>query len=118
MDLINCSFDKVKAVYAKYFSLGCLNAGLDKKLALVAMVCYVTHKLNEKKDPLHQVTCYQVICKIGQKFPYEIKETFFKALAAVCEDFMYGSTEFPTFGVEPKQMPTEIQKILETWLPF
>lgn len=118
MGLLNCSYEKTRAIFTKYFSLGNLNTSLENKLALIAMICYITHSINKSKDILNQVTCYQVICKIGKDFPDEVHYDFFKALGAICEDFMYGCKEFPTFGIDPKEMPKEVLKLLNTWLPF
>lgn len=118
MNLSDCDYKQVEVLYNKYFSLGNLNISLEKKLALIAMICFITHNINKNKDPLNQVSCYQVICKIGKEFPDEIHNDFFKALGVICEDFMYGCKEFPTFGIDPKAMPKEILKILSSWMPF
>ena len=48
-----------------------------------------------------------------------LPEKFIKGLAIMCEDFMYGCTEFPTFGIKtPAEMATQIGKILHEYLPF
>ncbi len=118
MALTDCSYEKTRAIYAKYFSLGNLNTKMENKLALIAMICFITDSINKNKDILHKVTCYQVICKIGKDFPEEVHQDFFKALGAICDDLMYGCTVFPTFGVDPKAMPKEVLKLLRTWMPF
>lgn len=118
MGLHDYSYEKVRTIFNKYFSTGSLSTTLENKLALIAMICFVTNSINKKKDPLSQVTCYQVICKIGKDFPLEAQQDFFKSLGAICDDLMYGCTEFPTFGINPKEMPKEILKLLNTWLPF
>ncbi len=118
MGLIDCSYEKTRAIFTKYFSTGHLNANLEGKLALIAMICYITNSINKNKDEVSKVTCYQVICKIGKDFPDEVHYDFFKALGAICDDFMYGCTEFPTFGIDPKSMPKEVLKLLNTWMPF
>ena len=118
MDLSNSTYEEVRKVFTKYFTLGYLNTSLESKLALIAMICFITNKLNTKKDPLNRVTCYQVICKIGKDFPDEVHQNFFKSLGAICDDLSYGCKEFPNFGIEPKSMPKEILKLLQTWLPF
>lgn len=118
MDLASCSYEDARAIYHKYFSLGNLNLSLESKLALVGMICYITHSINKSKDILNKVTCYQVICKIGKDFPDEIHQEFFKSLGVICEDFMYGCKEFPTFGIDPKVMPKEVLKMLNSWMPF
>lgn len=118
MGLTDKSYEKCRAIYSKYFSLGNLNTNLENKLALIAMICYITNNINKTKDILNKVTCYQVICKIGKDFPDEVHQDFFKALGAICDEFSYGCKEFPTFGIDPKIMPKEVLKILNTWMPF
>lgn len=118
MDLTECSYTKARSIYNEYFSTGNLNTSLENKLALIAMICFVTNHVNKKKDTLHKVTCYDIICKIGKDFPSEVHQDFFKALGVICDDLMYGSEEFPTFGINPKDMPKEILKLLNTWMPF
>ena len=34
------------------------------------------------------------------------------------EDFAYGCTNFPTFGLSPKEMPAKVKEILGKYLPF
>lgn len=118
MDLIEFSYEKTREIFNKYFSTGNLNTSLENKLALIAMICYITNSINKNKDIVNKVNCYQVICKIGKDFPDEVRQDFFKALGAICDDFMYGCTEFPNFGIEPKAMPKEVLKLLNTWMPF
>jgi hypothetical protein len=118
MGLTDYSYEKTRAIYNKYFSTGNLNLNLESKLALIAMICFITNSINKNKDPLDKVTCYQVICKIGKDFPDEVRYDFFKALGVICDDFMYDCKEFPTFGVEPKAMPKEVLKLLNSWMPF
>lgn len=116
MDLSKFDYTKVKSLYSKYFSTCFLNINLEHKLALIAMICYVTNALNKKRNK--SINCYQVICKIGKDLPDHIHQDFFKVLGAICDDFMYGCTEFPTFGIDPKVMPKEIESMLKNWIPF
>lgn len=113
--LINFSFDKLCSLHNKYFSLGYLNTDLNNKLALISLVCKLTYTLQQKNNT---ITCYDVLLKIGNDFPQFEKDTFFKSLAAICTDFMYGCEEFPDFGIAVKDMPKEIRKILENYTPF
>jgi len=46
------------------------------------------------------------------------KNTFLKSLACVCQDIMYGCKEFNTFGVERKDVPKTIKKLLNEYVPF
>lgn len=118
MALNEMDYNSTRVLFNKYFSTGNLNLNLENKLALIGMICYITNNINRTKDELNKVTCYQVICKIGKDFPDEVHQDFFKALGAICDDFMYGSKEFPTFGIDPKTMPKEVLKLLNTWMPF
>lgn len=118
MGLADVSYEKCRTIFSKYFSTGNLNISLESKLALIAMICYITNSINKNKGPLEKVTCYQVICKIGKDFPDEVHQDFFKALGAICDDFSYGCTDFPTFGIDPKIMPKEVLKLLNSWMPF
>ena len=47
-----------------------------------------------------------------------LPEDFIKGLAIVCEDFSYGCTEFPTFGLEGKDILKQIIEILKSFVPF
>lgn len=118
MDLTDKTYEQARELFAKYFSLGNLNTSLENKLALIAMICYITNNINKNKDIMNKVSCYQVISKIGKDFPDSVHQNFFKGLGAICEDFMYGCTEFPTFGIDPKSMPKEVLRLLNTWMPF
>lgn len=111
-------YEQTRAIYAKYFTLGYIDASMESKLALIAMICYVTDSINKKREALNKVSCYQVICKIGKDLPDETHYNFFKGLGVICEDFMYGCTDFPTFGMDPKAMPKEILRMLKAWMPF
>jgi len=114
-DLESISFEKLLRIYQKYFSLHYINDNTDNKLALIALVCYLTNEIR-KKDK--NCTCYDVLLKCGKDFPELEKNTFLKSLACVCEDMMYGCTKFNTFGVERKDVPSEIKRILANYVPF
>ena len=44
---------------------------------------------------------------------------FIKGLSIICDDFAYGCTEFPTFGIKtPGEMAKQVQSILSEYLPF
>ena len=115
MELKDLDFNKTLAIYKKFFSVHFLNSNLGDKLAVIALTCYITNELR-KKDK--EITCYDVLLKVGKDFGKEEKETFLKSLGAICEDFMYGCEEFPNFGIDPKAMPKEVLKLLNSWMPF
>lgn len=103
---------KLQQVYSKYFSLGYLNTDISNKFALISLICFVTYKLQQKNS---NITHYQVIKKIIKD---ELPEDFVKGLSVVCSDFSYSCTTFPTFNIEPKDMPKKIKEILANYLPF
>ena len=50
--------------------------------------------------------------------PEQVKNTFLKSLGAICESLMYGSKTYPDFGIEPKNMPKQLRKLLDNYCPF
>lgn len=113
MDIINTPpYEELQRIYSRYFSLGYLNCDINSKFALISLTCYLKHKLSQKKP---DVTHYQIIKKI---IGNEIPEDFIKGVSVICSDFEYGCTEFPTFGLENKQIPEKIKEILRNWIPF
>lgn len=115
MELSDLSWDKTIALYKKFFSVHYLNSNLGDKLAVIALTCYITNELRKKSN---NVSCYDVLLKIGKDFGKEEKETFLKSLGAICEDFMYGVKEFPDYGVPLKNMPKQLKKLLDSYVPF
>lgn len=115
MELKDLDFNKTLAIYKKFFSVHFLNSNLGDKLAVIALTCYITNELR-KKDK--EITCYDVLLKVGKDFGKEEKETFLKSLGAICEDFMYGVKDFPDYGVSLKDMPKQLKKLLDSYVPF
>lgn len=94
------------------YSLGFLGEDISIKFAIISLVGYITYTLRKKKP---DVTCYQILKKIvGETFP----EDYIKGISVVCEDFMYGCTKFPTFGLKNTEMPNKIKDLLQNFLPF
>lgn len=106
------NYSELETIYKKYFSLGYMNTDINTRFALVSLICYITKRLKSKHP---DVTYYQVIYKLAENY---IPEDNIKGLAILCEDFAYGCTEFPTFGIEDKKIPSKIKEILSNWLPF
>ena len=71
-DLQSISFEKVLAIYDKYFSLGYLNTDVSDKLACISLTCYLTNALREKGQ---KVNCYQVLLQVGKDMPDLVKNT-------------------------------------------
>lgn len=114
-ELLNISFEKLAAIYKKYFSLNYLNSDMGDKLACIALTCYITNEIRKKGK---KVTCYDILLKVGKDFGDVEKKTFLKSLGAICEDLMYGCTTFLDFGISPKDMPKTLQKLLNNYVPF
>lgn len=114
-ELENFSFEKLYNIYQKYFSLKYINSKFENKLAVIALTCYITNALRKQGK---KVNCYDVLQKIGSNFSNFERETFLKPLAVVCEDMMYGCSEYPTFGVSPKEMPAQLKQLLANYCPF
>lgn len=113
MDIINTSpYEEMQRLYSQYFSLGHINSDINTKFALISLVCYLTEKLKEKKP---DVTHYQVLRKLSEGV---VPEDTIKGLAVICSDFAYGCKEFPTFGIDDKNIPAKVKEILLKWLPF
>ena len=113
--LDNLNYDKVLKLYSKYFSLGYLGNNMSDKFAIIALTCYITNELRKKNK---EITCYDVLLKVGKQVSLDEKSAFLKALGAICEDFMYGCNTFPSLGVEPKEMPKQLKILLDKYLPF
>ena len=93
------TFKEMKQLYNDNFSTGYLSENINNKFALISLIGYITTHI-QAKNP--DVTYYQVVYK----------------LAIMCEDFAYGCTEFPTFGLSPKDMPKKVKELLMDRLPF
>lgn len=113
MDVITTpSYQDMQRLYNRYYSLGYLNTDINTKFALISLVGYLVHKLKQKKP---DITVYQVIKKIiGEELP----EDFIKGISVVIEDFSYRCNNFPTFGIEGKNIPLKIKEILSKYVPF
>lgn len=116
MDTIlnNPNYEELKGIYSKYFSLGGIAGDINNKFGLISLVGFLTYQARQKNP---DATCYQVIMKVteGRYFPQE----YVRGLSIVCEDFMYGVKTFNTCGCKSaKEMITQINNILDNWLPF
>lgn len=106
------TYHDLREIYTRNFSLGNLNTDINNKFALISLTAYVTYKLKQKKP---DVTVYQVLQKITES---KFSDDFIKGIAVMIEDFSYGCTQFPTFGIEPKKIPSKIKEIMDTYFPF
>lgn len=116
MDTIlhNPSYEELKAIYSKYFSLGNIAGDINNKFGLLSLIGFLTHQARQKNP---NATCYQVIMKVlGDK---TMPPEYINGLSIVCEDFMYGVKSFNTCGCKSaKEMIEQINNVLDKWLPF
>lgn len=114
------NFNELRKFYADNYSLGYLAipntekySSFERKLILISLINYLVNK-NKAKNP--DLTHYALIYKLSKNLG--LPDSFIKGLAIVCEDFSYGCDNFPTFGLEGKQILNEIINILKSYLPF
>lgn len=107
------TYEQLKAIYNQYFSTGKLAADINMKFALISLIGYIVYNMKKKKpDVSYYEVCYKLMDGLG------FEEINVKSLAIMVEDFSYGCTEFPTFGLKPKEMPEKIKEILKKYMPF
>lgn len=104
--------ESLRGTHLKYFSLGYFNTDINTKFALISLICFLT-QVARKKDPKYSY--YDVIKQIIKD---EVPDPFCRSLSVICEDFGYGCSQFPTFGIESKKIPAKVKEILLSWFPF
>ena len=107
------TYRQLRDFYARYFGTGKLAADINMKFALISLIGYIVYNMKKKKP---DVSYYEVCHKLMEGLGFE--EIDVKGLAIVVEDFSYGCTDFPTFGIPPKEMPKKIREILQKYMPF
>lgn len=107
------SYRQLEDLYKQYFSTGNIAADINEKFALISLIGYIVYSMKKKKP---DVSYYEVCYKLMEGLGFE--DIDIKALAIMVEDFAYGCTEFPTFGIPPKEMPKKIREILQKCMPF
>lgn len=109
------SYEELKKFYDTYFGLSYLNCPIEERLAVIGLICNVTHELQKNKPG---VTCYQVIMKIVGDTTTTSRK-FLESLSIMCEDTMRNCSKFNDFGIkEGKKQVAKIREILSTYLPF
>lgn len=114
MTVDNFTFDELRDLYRRYFTLGNMGNDINNKFALISLVCYSTYLLKQQ-DP--DITPYVVLKRIT-KDDITIPDQFLVAIAIICEDMMYDTKEFPTFGIAVENIKSTILKLLNKYLPF
>jgi len=109
------NFSDKRLLYAGKFSLGYLNTDINTKFALISLIGYLYSKIHPKKP---NITYLDIIKQINNKGKCNLTDVIMEGLAIVCEDFAYGCKEFPTFGLQDKEIPNKIKSILQMYLPF
>ena len=107
------TFNKLQDIYIQYFSLGKIASNINEKFALISLIGYIVYNMKRKKP---DVSYYEVIYKLAEGSG--LSELEIKSLAVIVEDFSYECTEFPTFGLKPKEMTEKIKEILSKKMPF
>lgn len=107
------TFNNLKDIYTQYFSLGKIASNINEKFALISLIGYIVYNMKRKKP---DVSYYEIVYKLSEGLG--ISDLEIKALAVIVEDFSYECTEFPTFGLKPKEMPGKIREILSKKMPF
>lgn len=107
------TYKELEHIYNNYFGLGKIAGNINEKFALISLIGYIVYNMR-KKNP--DVTYYQVVYKLSEGLG--LSDLEIKALAIMVEDFSYGCTEFPTFGLKNKEMTEKIREILSKKMPF
>jgi len=111
------NFQELKKFYSENFSLGYISSttrsSFENRIVLISLICYITYKA-KLKNP--DVTHYEIIMKLSKNLG--LPDEFLKGLSIVCEDFAYGCSEFPTFGLKGKEILQEIIAIFKCYMPF
>lgn len=107
------SYNELRSFYKQYFSTGKIAADINMKFALISLIGYIVYNMRKKKP---DVSYYEVCYKLMEGLGFE--DINVKALSIMVEDFSYECTEFPTFGIPPKEMPKKIKEILQKYMPF
>ena len=72
-----------------------------------------------QSDNLADTVHYGLVFEAVQRQVEEEKYILIERLAgAICEDFMYGVKDFPDYGVSLKNMPKQLKKLLDSYVPF
>ncbi len=115
--MLEPDFETRKKLYEENFGVSFLDASIEERLAVIGLICNVTHGLQMKKPGIN---CYKVIMKIMENTTIPSSAlVFFEGLAIMCEDVMRNATEFSDFGIKTgKERISKIREILNKYLPF
>ena len=89
---------------------------MGSKIALIAMICYLTNALKVKKpDITHADVIHLCTPKAGE---FWLDQENLDILALVCDWFAFDCTKFPNLGIPVKEMPGKIKDELSKLCPF
>lgn len=108
----NNNFEELRTYYKDHFSLCYTGSDYNTKVALISLICITYGEVSKKKS----VTYLEVIKAISKGI--DLPEDFLWTLAIICEDYSYGVTNFPDFGLKGKEIINKIREILKEWFPF
>lgn len=106
-------FNEKKQFYVSNFGLGYLGKDIQSKIKLICLICAMYEKVKETKPSLTMIQLINSINRQGM-----ITDSMAEGLAIMCEDFAYGCSDFPTFGIQPKDYIKVVKEILTKALPF
>ncbi len=107
------TYAEMQECYDKNFSLGYISKKIQDKFLLISLICYLTYKAKQKSPG---VTHWQIIKKLTEGL--NLPERSLMGLSIMCDDFSYGCTEFPTFGIDSKEIIIKVKQIFNNILPF
>lgn len=106
------SYEDLRKVYKRCFSLNYLGKDISNKLLLISLVGRLTYILKLKKpDWTHWKTLYTINKNL-------LPDNILKGICIVCEDFAYGCEEFPVNNIPDKEIPAKIKELLNNYMPF
>lgn len=112
---MDVKYNELKRIYNDHFTLDYFGTDISNKFALISLTSYLVYKLKSKKP---DVTCWSILYQINTQGNLGIPDDVLKGLSIICEDFSYGCTDFPTFGLEDKSIPNKIKELLSNYMPF
>lgn len=107
------SYSTLKQIYRDHFTLSHFNVNNQEKMALIMLICYLTDKAKAKKP---DTTIWSIIYALNKDI--YLPDEILMGLSIVCEDFFESGGEFPTFGLQTKEIVPKVKNILKSYLPF
>lgn len=106
------TYNQLNSIYKEWFTTGYLPS-IEEKFALISLVGWLVYELRKKKP---DITYYQIVNKLAEGSGLDEYEIY--KIAIICDDFAYGCTKFPNFGLELNQVPAKIKELFSKIMPF